>query len=304
MKNVPAHVTDPDAYHKFFSKWGDVVFVTIATDNGPLMKRLADLRELEQVIDAKVNTEALQQANGETVIHQSDLTDSQIAQQKFGLNATMESLEAEKEKIAKDIETLSKATYQVRNTKRAKSAPSAKCTKKTSIRALTQQQQPKTVFAIFNKEASQRQCLKDCATGVLEDMFNVQCFSTQQHSKMEGKVLKVIEPVEPSEVIYENLHVNYFDYWFGIIKSYSITCLLLYVSFIILSALTPSAAETANDSEIESETADSSSGGGSSFGAAIFVAMLNGGMPVFLKTLTLKTELHVDEGDLQTSILR
>ena len=43
--------------------------------------------------------------------------------------------------------------------------------------------------------------------------------------------------------------------------------------------------------------------GGSAYAAAIFVSLLNGGLPFTLKKLTLAMEVHVDEGDVQNSIL-
>jgi len=266
VKNLPKHIRDPDVYHKFFSRWGDVVFVTVATDNGPLTKRLADLREADQAIENRTTIDTLTASSGGTVLHQSDLTADQIAKQKFGMNITIEKLQEDREAIQRDIETLSKASYD-----------------------------PKLVYVVFNKEKDQRQCLKDCATGLIEDTLNIQCCDSNQSSVLEGHVMKMVEPVEPSEIIYENLHVGFFDYWFGLFKSYAITFLVLLVSFFILQSLTVSAAESASGDD---------SATGSSTGAALFVSLLNGGLPWFLKTLTLKTEIHVDEGDLQTSILR
>ena len=52
---------------------------------------------------------------------------------------------------------------------------------------------PKVVFVVFNTEQSQRQCIRDCATGLLEEIFNMQCFSMNEHSTMKGQVLNVSE---------------------------------------------------------------------------------------------------------------
>jgi len=76
---------------KFFSeKWGDVVFVTVALDNGPLLKVLAEGRELEEVIAGKEATDKATLLAGKAVLHQKDLTADQISKQKFGMNVTIE----------------------------------------------------------------------------------------------------------------------------------------------------------------------------------------------------------------------
>jgi len=176
---------------------------------------------------------------------------------------TMDKLKEQEGAIRAEIETLSKANYD-----------------------------PRVAFVVFNKERDQRMCLKDCATGLLEQAFNVECSCTSKTSStMEGHVLTIIEPVEPSEVIYENLHVKTIQYWIGLFKSYTITFFVLWISFLILQNLTVSSADIA-------------AGKGSSTGAALFVCFLNGGLPTFLKMLTSSMEIHVDEGDFQTSILR
>jgi hypothetical protein len=42
INNPPHNCTDPEEYRKFFSRYGDVVFVTIALNNGDLLTTLAE----------------------------------------------------------------------------------------------------------------------------------------------------------------------------------------------------------------------------------------------------------------------
>ncbi|GMH51021.1 hypothetical protein TrST_g8569 [Triparma strigata] len=253
VTRVPEHMKNPDSYYHFFKKWGDVVFVSVALDNGPLLKKLADSRELDEEIAAVEATNASMVAAGKEV--------GEASKKKLG------EMNNKKAELTLEVQSLTKPTYHA-----------------------------KAVYVIFNKESDQRACLRDCATGILEEQFNMQCFSMNDNSTMEGQVLRVDEPVEPSEVIYENLHLSFVDYWGGLFKSYAITAGILGVSFAILNALSVSV----SDNEDGTEVAESSTG----YASAIFVSLLNGMLPWTLKKLTLMMEVHVDEGDVQTSILR
>ena len=104
----------------------------------------------------------------------ADLNPTQRSRQAYGLNTTMEYLQEKRAANLQQIERLTKPNYY-----------------------------PKVVYVVFNSEHDQRKCIRDCATGLLEELFNMQCFSMNDNSTMNGQVLKVEEPVEPSEVIYE-----------------------------------------------------------------------------------------------------
>jgi hypothetical protein len=270
LRNVPTNVTNPDDYRRFFQdKWGDVVFVTIAYDNGPFMKALANVREHDEVIASKAAADAALAAEGKPVIRQADLTAEQVAKQSsmMGGIVTLESLQKKREELQAEAEKLARVHYK-----------------------------PRVVYITFNTEASQRRCLRDCATGILEEALNIQCCSTHDHSTFEGHVLRVDQPVEPSEVIYENFHVGIFEYYFGFVKSYALTAGILGISYAILQSMTTSAAENEASANDEASTG--------TMVAAVFVSMLNGALPTMLKMITLKMEVHLDEGDVQTSMLR
>jgi hypothetical protein len=142
VRNLPKNITNPDYYHKFFSeKWGDVVFVSLALDNGPLLKVIAEGRELDEVIDAKRNADAADILSGKSVLKQSDLTPDQVGKQKFGMYVTAELLQERKKAIQDRVAELTKPTYK-----------------------------PVCLYVTFNSERSQRSCLNDCATGLIEEV--------------------------------------------------------------------------------------------------------------------------------------
>ena len=118
--------------------------------------------------------------------------------------------------------------------------------------------------------------------------------------QIDGHVLKIDEPVEPSEVIYENLHLHWFWQYWGIFKAYCLTCCILLASFYILQSLSVSV----SDAPSAAPAADASESGNAAYVAAIAVSLINGALPYTLKVITLKLEVHKDEGDVQTSILR
>ena len=258
---LPHHVSDPDMYHKFFSKWGDVVFVTVAKNNGPLLKAIAEVRKVDlQIMSMEVGEKRTITA-GQKVVRQADLTPGQLTRQRlFGMNQTLESMRDKRKALLDNVEKLSKPMYR-----------------------------PKYVFVTFNTERAQRQCLRDCASGYLEKKLNLQCCAKQNmNSRFEEHVLRIEEPVEPSEVIWENLHSHYLSRIMGLAKSWTVTIAILLGCFFSLRALT-----------VEAGNGNAKSGAA----ATVFISVLNGGLPIILKMLTQQVEVHVDEGDVQNSML-
>ena len=270
VTNLPDKLNDPDEYRDFFKKWGDVVFVSLAPDNGELLKSLADMRELEEVLRARQAADLEDTVNGKPIVRQAELPPDKLFLQQFGLYMNTDYLNAKKEATMEKIKAL------VGNKSARKN---------------------KAVYVVFNTEKSQRQCLKDCATGFCEEMFNTQCCSLTDKSMFKGKCLRIDEPVEPNSVIYENLHIGPLRYAWGMAKSYCCTFFLLLISFLILQAASVSV--PASDSEDTEKGAS-----GAAAGAAIMVSLINGMLPFALKVITLKMELHHNEGGVQTSILR
>lgn len=77
---MPKHkAMNPDDYFNFFSKWGDIVSVTVATDNGKLLKAMTENRELDEKIEAKRVTDLALEAEGKKVLTQADLTEGQVS---------------------------------------------------------------------------------------------------------------------------------------------------------------------------------------------------------------------------------
>ena len=63
---------NPDDYFNFFRKWGDVVSVTVASDNGRLLKKMTENRELDESIEAMAVTNMALEAAGKPVLKQGE----------------------------------------------------------------------------------------------------------------------------------------------------------------------------------------------------------------------------------------
>ncbi|CAN0385464.1 unnamed protein product [Pylaiella littoralis] len=65
------------------------------------------------------------------------------------------------------------------------------------------------VFVTFEKEASQRQCLKEMTTGFLSSSANKQVSSSKKDLILNGNVLSVGPAPEPDDIIWENLEYGF-----------------------------------------------------------------------------------------------
>lgn len=125
--------------------------------------------------------------------------------QKIGLFATEESLKAQLAEINSKIEGLSARDFK-----------------------------PRKVYITFNLEQGQRRCLKEMAVGKLEIWSNT---TQNQKAVFKGKVLHVTEPVEPSEVIWENLNVKALERLIRYCVALAFAGVLLFVSFLVIREL-------------------------------------------------------------------
>ncbi|CAM9375034.1 unnamed protein product, partial [Chrysoparadoxa australica] len=213
IHNPPAIVRDPDAYHVRFKKYGDIAFVTIALNNGELLKAIAHKEVLEHKLRAREAARSLASAAKQgsevelmSAIPTNDsLPDWKLKLQPLGLFQTVEYLEADLAATNSRIVGLSKRDFR-----------------------------PSRVYITFNLEQAQVDMLAATETGLLEEVFNL---GKNKDSIMEGKTLHVTEAEEPSEVIWANLHFGATTRVIRLALSLCLSVLVLYVSFAIVSAL-------------------------------------------------------------------
>jgi hypothetical protein len=128
------------------------------------------------------------------------------------------------------------------------------------------QYDPRKVYIVFNKEEDKRQCLKTMAAGKLEVWSNT---TTNPNAILAGHVVELSEPVEPSELLWENFHVLKKERLIRYAITTGLCAFCLYISFLILSSLY-----------------------GASGAVAVFLAIVNIALPIIIKLLTTKLELH------------
>lgn len=241
-------VYDPDDYQKFFSQFGEVVFVTIAKNNGDLLRAITAKKVIQsRLLVFEASAQRLR-AKGKQPKIQDSLPAWKKALQPLGLFATEEYLR-----------------------ERLKAA-------EAKIRGLsTKDFKPRKVFIIFNLEDAQRKCLKEMSVGKLEVWTN----STQNtRAIFNDRVLNVIEPVEPSEVIWENLHIRTPERLIRYILALAGGGVILFLSFLVVSSLN-----------------------GKGGVAAVFISLLNLALPQMMKVITALFERPVDQSDFQQSVL-
>mmetsp|Transcript_20765 Transcript_20765/g.29851 ORF Transcript_20765/g.29851 Transcript_20765/m.29851 type:complete len:963 (-) Transcript_20765:164-3052(-) len=208
VSNPPAHITDPKEYFDFFSKYGEVVFVTIAYTNGSLLKALAERKVIESTVSGLLLS--AENKHNVAVTRASNITSDNVEEhltifQKIGLVPT----------IKGSLKRLGELNEKV-------------------IGLSNQHFRPWKVFVTFNYEAGQRYCLHEMNVGKLSVWTNS---FTNVASVFHGKTLHVVEAAEPSDIIYENSHIRYPFRILSWLLSFLICGCLLVASFFIINAL-------------------------------------------------------------------
>ncbi len=178
VHNPPSNFIDPDRYYRHYSKYGEIVFVTVVLNNGELLKKITQKRVLHHQI--KALHAAGQQAAGNSGVNHHE-TETKLPWwkrmlQPLGLLATLESLELRRKKLKVAIDKI--------------------CANEDYFK-------PRRAYIIFNKEESQRRCLRDCETGMIEERFNKHW---NPDSVLGDKIVFIDKAEEPSEIMWENLH--------------------------------------------------------------------------------------------------
>mmetsp|Transcript_22556 Transcript_22556/g.32971 ORF Transcript_22556/g.32971 Transcript_22556/m.32971 type:complete len:978 (-) Transcript_22556:237-3170(-) len=143
--------------------------------------------------------------------------------------------------------------------------------------------EPWRVFVTFNTEAERENCLSRMAVGKLDIWMNRA--SKNSHCAFHGKVLRVKKAPEPSDIIYEHSHTSFVIRMLHYLMSYALCYCMIHVSFLIVYYLTIND----NNSNV--------------IFVAIVISAINAGLPVVIKIITQRLELHFDEGHVQRSVL-
>ena len=204
---------------EYFAKFGEVASLTIARQNGELLRVLADREVLEEGCR---RAEIIERTTG-------------VANDKSS------KIRLQMSKRDSDVERLMQKEYPIWK-----------------------------VFVIFNRQRDQVKCLKEHAIrGAGVHLFN-------------GRVPKVIEAKEPSNIIYE-----YSD------RSGYIAILWRFVSYFLAAGLMVGSYYCINKMlETDSGT-----------NTAVFISLINTTLPMLMKYLTLYVEIHFDGETQEVSLL-
>lgn len=195
VMNPPETVTDTKAYQKHFSRFGEVVLVTIVKNNGALITELA----LKKALKSKLETAEFVTANaGDSP---GEGLKAWVMRKLYGT----EQIESLKVKLAANqqrIDALAQRDYH-----------------------------PWRVFITFNSEHSQRSCLNRAHTSFMARRTGL---GVPDDAKFEDHILHVKEAMEPSEVIYENTHVSLPRRMASIALSFALSGCLVVAAFYII----------------------------------------------------------------------
>jgi hypothetical protein len=170
---------NPDEWQEFFQQFGHVTFVTIALDNGELLKLLVEKRALQNEINME-NPADIDERRQEKPKSWHNTRDIIIKIGIFGI-PNIPKIEKKLEKVNAAIaEEVAKANYKAFK-----------------------------VFVIFETEQAQRRCLMALTRGSIAAAFDWKTGMEESHLWKGDNVLDVKEAPEPSEVRWEDMHVTF-----------------------------------------------------------------------------------------------
>jgi hypothetical protein len=265
--NPPLNCLDMKVYYDFFSKFGEVVLISIATTNGELLQALGNRKAVEGTLqglvlaadedlrtaasfppattcDANANNTARSSIDS-TKYEQISLSFLQM----IGFAPTIKSCFQQLKRINIDIDELS-----------------------------TQEYVPWRIFVTFNSEFAQRNCLVKTNVGKFSVFMNK---VENPNVLLFGKTLNIVEPCEPNDMIYETSHRSVVYRVMSWVLSYTCCGVLLTGSFLVIREL--------------SDSGD--------ILVAVFIALINAVLPAVIKLMTQMVEVHVTERDVQSSML-
>lgn len=206
IKNPPRTVTDPQEYYDHFKQFGEVVYVSVAKNNGALLQALAQKKVLESELASILALEEHARQKNRTYHTQENLSlFERVLQRTMGMYRTTELVRQELAALLKQIQALSQRDYH-----------------------------PWLVFITFNTEHELRYCLSEISVTRWEAWRQ----STANPKAMfKDQVLYATRAHEPSDVSFESSHYTTTQMVLSWVYSYLI-CLAMSVGcFFVVNAL-------------------------------------------------------------------
>lgn len=276
--NPPLNCLDMDVYYKFFSEFGEVVLLSLATSNGELLKALADRKAVECILQGLISS-----ADEELKLTSNvDANDNNDSNNSANANSNVD---GDSPNRSSSIDFSNYDSIQSTFLQSIGFAPTIKSCfeklKRINIdidHLCTQEYEPWRVFVTFNSEFSQRNCLRKTSVGKFSVFMNK---VDNADVLLYGKTLNIIEAPEPNDVIYETSHRRLWYRLMSWLISYFCSGVFLVGSFFIIEKL---------------------SGNGNVL-VAIFISIVNAMLPAIIRLMTTLVEVHITERDVQKSML-
>jgi hypothetical protein len=203
ITNPPENALKPDDYHSFFSQFGEVVLITVALNNGLLIKKIADRKVYEGILQGlMLHADAEIKNTGSITEDKYDDLELTFFQ-KIGYDETIPQCLKKVAELTEEINELEKEEFGAWK-----------------------------VYCTYNSEFSQRNCLLKTNIGKFSVLNNN---SNNEALKLKGKTLDVTEAPEPGDIIFENSHVSFFRKFLTWCASGAVCFSILVASFFAIN---------------------------------------------------------------------
>mmetsp|Transcript_14664 Transcript_14664/g.34588 ORF Transcript_14664/g.34588 Transcript_14664/m.34588 type:complete len:873 (+) Transcript_14664:100-2718(+) len=276
--------SDPQEWFDFVAQFGHATFVTVAKNNGPLLKALSKRRAvMREIICIIGNGKASQEEDDDGIL---DMTwDGKSFLDKMD-EVSMEQAASGSADAKKRTQVLiMKTGIFGMKTMAAWRKELAKCNDEIQVAldsAAETPYVPSKVFITFETEAGQRKCLKALSAGLLTAAFDIGKEKVPPEHIWKGEnVLAVKEAPEPTEVFWEDVDVTFEKRMKQQGLTLGITVVMVFSSVGVCKLL-----------QVLAGTA----------GAALWISISNILVPTVLRKLCFEVEDHVSLNDQQMSL--
>jgi len=274
---------DPEVWRKFFGQFGHPTFITIAKDNGPLLRAIAKRRLImREIIMCIGNGESSMEEDDDGIL---DMTwDGKTFKETLDIWASGSNAKTGDSKTKKRELIEKTGAFGMKPVKKWKAALGKvnEELQKALTGAETKPYVPSKIFVTFETEVGQRKCLKALSMGTLTAAFDMGKEKIpQEYIFGDNNILSVKESPEPTEVFWEDVDVTFQKRIKQQTKTFLITCLLVVGSVIVCKQI------------------QVGSGPGI---AALWITLTNILVPMVLRKLCFEIEDHVSLNDQQLSL--
>jgi len=205
VDNPPRNVSNPDEYYRFFSKFGDVVLVTIAYNNGQLVESMAAKKLYHSMVNSQQRYKDIAHELHKGYKDQDDVGCFETNMQLCGYSPTLGYAQGLLSAETKVLNSLSQKDYR-----------------------------PWRVFVTYAKQAQQRACLQACKVSYFQVMSGS---APGSEANFDGCLLNIDRAPEPNDLMYQNSCYSATNRFCRLMLSYAACGILLALSFVVVNAL-------------------------------------------------------------------